>query len=75
MKILKIKLIGIILTTEALLFITGCDEDALSNNDVTISYINALDEQASFYVKKRSSSGGIYSSRGSSIPSKWILAI
>lgn len=60
MNILKIKYSSIILTTAILLFITGCDGDALSKNDATISYINALDEQANFYVKKSSNSGSIY---------------
>ena len=61
MKFLKNKVSGILLTAAAVLFISGCD-DVTKKKEATISYINALDEQASFYVKKSSASGSIFNS-------------
>ncbi len=63
MKLSKSNMAGMILTTAATLFITGCDDDSITNNDATISYINALDEQATFYVKKSSVSASVYDNK------------
>ncbi len=60
MKFLKSKISAMMLTAAAAIFITGCDSDATTNNDASISYINALDEQATFYVKKSSASTSVY---------------
>ena len=51
---------GLMLATAAIMFITGCTDESVTNNDATISYINTLDEQATFYVKKSTDSDSIY---------------
>lgn len=60
MKSLKNIIASIVLTPTALFAITGCNDDALTNNSATISYINALDKQATFYVKESSDSSSVY---------------
>lgn len=60
MKSLKTIIASAVIT---LFTLTGCNDDALTNNSATISYINALDKQATFYVKKGSDSSSVYSNK------------
>ena len=60
MKYLKIINTGIVIS---LLTLTGCNDDALSNNSATLSYINALEKQVSFYAKMSSDSKSVYDSK------------
>lgn len=56
-----IKTLTPILVTLSLCILSACKtSDSISNNDTQISYINALDEQASFYAKKDSNSSNVY---------------
>jgi len=45
------------------MFMAGCSEESLTNNDANISYINALNEQATFYVKESTDSGSVYDNK------------
>jgi hypothetical protein len=53
MRFLKSNIWSVALTAIVMLSVTGCNTDAITKNDSRISYINALDEQATFYAKKR----------------------
>lgn len=60
MKFLKNKISAMLLITASIVSLSGCNDDAVSNNDATISYINGLDEEATFYIKKSSASSSVY---------------
>jgi hypothetical protein len=62
MKFINKKMVSMILTA-SMISLTGCNDDAITNNQATISYINALDEQATFYIKKSSASSSVYSNK------------
>ncbi|MDU0353926.1 hypothetical protein RS130_08285 [Paraglaciecola aquimarina] len=54
--------INLLFSMSFLAMLSACTEEALSNNDAEMSYINALDEQATFYIKKSSNDRDIYDS-------------
>ncbi|MBT8167504.1 hypothetical protein [Falsiruegeria litorea] len=58
------KSICIVVSIFVMLTTSGCNTDeSISYNDARISYINALDEQVSFYVKKDGESGNLYNDK------------
>lgn len=60
-KLKKSILLTSILATSSI--ISGCNDEAITYNDSKISYINALDEQATFFIKENGASGDVYSNK------------
>ncbi|XPF95022.1 hypothetical protein ACM9HF_03120 [Colwellia sp. RE-S-Sl-9] len=60
-KLKKNLVLASILATSSI--ISGCNDEAITYNDSKISYINALDEQATFFIKQDGASGKIYNNK------------
>jgi len=63
MNLVNMRTSALVLATVTTMFMAGCSEESLTNNDANISYINALNEQATFYVKESTDSGSVYDSK------------